>query len=943
MTRKKKQSARNSRPKRSKEEWEAMKKENPELAGKGYVLALKKNEMFERYYSGIGIVPDGEWDAFMGAMREPLPTTFRVTGSRNQAEQILKILRGQYFNKLVSAGGSTARVEPKSLPWYPNGLAWQLDITKKQIKNDSTMKSLHGFLISETESGNISRQEAVSMIPPLVMDIKPHHKILDMCAAPGSKTAQLIEMLHSDDNVPVPDGYVVANDADNKRCYLMTHQVKRLQSPNCMIINHDARILPNMFTSKSEDAEVIKYDRILCDVPCSGDGTVRKNPDIWSKWHINGGYNLHRIQKKILQRGLELLAVGGRLVYSTCSLNPIEDEAVILTLIKQCAGAVELVDVSDKLNGLKYCKGTYSWKCMSKSGVWYESEELAAKQFVNSWDTTIFPPIITEAQDAKLERCIRVLPHHQNTGAFFIAVLEKKSELPWVSARSSRKADPLINKEGSKDESEKKLPGAEHIIFSVRGRKGGFHFAKCKLCNTLLQGKNDYNSHRHGRKHKMNVENFEASKNEKDTDGNSTTEKSETSQIDGAIIEMNQNGAEHESNLPAGEAKITASESDLPKGESDLPKSESDLTKNESDLPKSKSDLPKSESDLIKSKSDLPQSDSDVNKSESVGAKGDHAEKRNERENSGSEPPPAKKMKTADDSDDDVDEIPVVIHGHREDPFIFCSKDDPIWPAIKEFYDLEDGFGVEQIMYRNMKRSLYYVSKMVRSVVINNDDRVKFINLGVRVFSNAPSPLVPSCDFRLSQEGLLSIAKFVQGRRLTCTRQDMITILSSENPFICKLSPLAQEVAHTMDPGSAVFHFTPTESDPEPNVDIIFCGWRGKTSVRSFVDKDLRSHYLRMCGVELAELQAKVKQFKETKSMSESSPASPHGSAAGRETPLGIPSGDEAEVTQWNQGQEDQRCTEADEMEEDSESTPPELEKVSMETMDTGKEGEAKN
>ncbi|WAR12262.1 NSUN2-like protein [Mya arenaria] len=617
---------------------EAMKKENPELAGKGYVLALKKNEMFERYYSGIGIVPDGEWDAFMGAMREPLPTTFRVTGSRNQAEQILKILRGQYFNKLVSAGGSTARVEP------------------------------------------------------------------------------------------------------------------------------------------------------------NGDGTVRKNPDIWSKWHINGGYNLHRIQKKILQRGLELLAVGGRLVYSTCSLNPIEDEAVILTLIKQCAGAVELVDVSDKLNGLKYCKGTYSWKCMSKSGVWYESEELAAKQFVNSWDTTIFPPIITEAQDAKLER--------------------------W---------------------------------------KGGFHFAKCKLCNTLLQGKNDYNSHRHGRKHKMNVENFE--------DGNSTTEKSETSQIDGAIIEMNQNGAEHESNLPAGEAKITASESDLPKGESDLPKSESDLTKNESDLPKSKSDLPKSESDLIKSKSDLPQSDSDVNKSESVGAKGDHAEKRNERENSGSEPPPAKKMKTADDSDDDVDEIPVVIHGHREDPFIFCSKDDPIWPAIKEFYDLEDGFGVEQIMYRNMKRSLYYVSKMVRSVVINNDDRVKFINLGVRVFSNAPSPLVPSCDFRLSQEGLLSIAKFVQGRRLTCTRQDMITILSSENPFICKLSPLAQEVAHTME--------------------------------------------------------AKVKQFKETKSMSESSPASPHGSAAGRETPLGIPSGDEAEVTQWNQGQEDQR--------------------FSMETMDTGKEGEAKN
>lgn len=58
---------------------------------------------------------------------------------------------------------------------------------------------------------------------------------------------------------PLPEGYVVANDMDNKRCYLMTHQVKRIQSPNCMIINHDARILPNMFTSK----DTVKYEIVL--------------------------------------------------------------------------------------------------------------------------------------------------------------------------------------------------------------------------------------------------------------------------------------------------------------------------------------------------------------------------------------------------------------------------------------------------------------------------------------------------------------------------------------------------------------------------------------------------------------------------------------------------------------------------------------------------------
>ena len=84
---------------------------------------------------------------------------------------------------------------------------------------------LHNFLVSETESGNISRQETVSMIPPLVLDVKPHHKVLDMCAAPGSKTAQLIEALHAVEDA-LPEGIVVANDCDNARCYMLVHQVR---------------------------------------------------------------------------------------------------------------------------------------------------------------------------------------------------------------------------------------------------------------------------------------------------------------------------------------------------------------------------------------------------------------------------------------------------------------------------------------------------------------------------------------------------------------------------------------------------------------------------------------------------------------------------------------------------------------------------------------------
>ncbi|XP_060569346.1 RNA cytosine-C(5)-methyltransferase NSUN2-like [Ruditapes philippinarum] len=875
-----------------------MKRQNPELGKpKSYTLGPKSNEAFETFYKGIGIVPEDEWEIFLETMRHQLPTTFRITGSRDQAEELLKIIKGQYFSKFISRDDGTPKLEPKSLPWYPSELAWQLDFTKKQIKNDNTLKSLHGFLISETESGNISRQEAVSMLPPLLMDVQPHHKVLDMCAAPGSKTAQLIEMLHSDDNVPVPSGYVVANDMDNKRCYLMTHQVKRIQSPNCMIINHDARILPNMFTSNDEDAEVIKYDRILCDVPCSGDGTMRKNPDIWTKWHVNGGYNLHRIQKKVLQRGLELLAVGGRLVYSTCSLNPVEDEAVILALIKQCKGAIELVDVSDKLPGLNYSKGTYSWKVMTKKGEWYETEEQAPEHFKSLWDSTIYPPIITEAQDAKLERCIRVLPHQQNTGAFFIAVIHKTQELPWSSGRVNRRVDPIINPKVRLDEAEKKIKGSEHFTFGVRNHGGLYTYARCNLCNAKLQGRNDYNSHLAGRKHKKEVEDRKLLEEKESLTQKSDEVKTENS--DTAPVAME---TQNTDTIKTEDTVDKQNEND-----------NSDRTEN---VDKVKDNSEKSDSNVNTDnknevlKSEDPQKSGD----NETGAAGQTADDK---------PPPAKKMRM----ESKEEEIKVVMFGHKEDPFLFCSKNDPIWPSIQQFYEISEDLGIEQIMYRNMKRILYYVSKPIRNLVICNSERVKFINLGVKCFSNAPSPLVPDCDFRLSQDGLLAIHQHIRGRRVSLTKQDIITILSQENPFICKLSPSAQESVYAMDPGSTLFHFKPSESDPEPNVEIIFCGWRGKTSVRSFVGKDERSHYLRLCGVELTDIQAQVQEMKLSRDSNTSS-------VAGTETPVGVPSGDEAEVEQWNKETEESRGAEADEIEEGNGS-----ESLNGESNDAGNEG----
>merc|ERR1719174_2529749 len=80
-------------------------------------------------------------------------------------------------------------------------------------------------------------------------------------------------------------------------------------------------------------AKKLKFHRVLADVPCSGDGTLRKNPTIWSEWTAARGLANFPRQVAILRRALELLREGGRCVYSTCSMNPIECEAVVAAAI----------------------------------------------------------------------------------------------------------------------------------------------------------------------------------------------------------------------------------------------------------------------------------------------------------------------------------------------------------------------------------------------------------------------------------------------------------------------------------------------------------------------------------------------------------------------------------------------------------------------------------
>jgi len=446
-------------------------------ANLGFKDIVRVNPMFEKFYRAQKFCSDEEFDQTMEVLKTDLPASFRITGTRSHADGLLKIIEGQYFKELtefLAKGGNV--VIPKVLPWYPDSLAYQLNATRKDIRREEIYFKLHNFLVAETDCGSISRQETVSMIPPLVLGVEPHHRVLDMCAAPGSKTTQLMEAVHDLPEGEMPTGFVVANDSDNARCYMLTHQVKRLQSPCILITNHDAACMPNIYIPDPDRPgknTPVKFDRILCDVPCTGDGTLRKNADIWPKWNPVNSVNLHGVQYRIAKRGLELLAVGGRMVYSTCSFNPIEDEAVLARILQETGDSVRLVEIKDKLPGLKYSPGLTTWQCASKQCDLYSKFEDVPEQIAKvQIRPTMFPPPPEIAEKLGLEKCARLLPHHQNTGGFFVALLEKVALCPWESERKAKKreADGTENA----DEEDEEIPDPEPPKKKFKGQNRGF-------------------------------------------------------------------------------------------------------------------------------------------------------------------------------------------------------------------------------------------------------------------------------------------------------------------------------------------------------------------------------------------------------------------------------------------------------------------------------------
>ena len=267
--------------------------------------------------------------------------------------------------------------------------------------------------------------------------------LLDMCAAPGSKTAQFLETIYEkydflDKKYYLKDtGFVLANDNNFQRAYMMVHQLKRLNTAGMVVVCHDAQLFPTLYNSEDLNDKLF-FDKILADVPCSSDAVMRKLPMKWKQWSTKEGFSLHKLQLQILKKGINLLKIGGIISYSTCSLNPIENEAVVAEIMRNYSknGELEILDVKNafKDTGIIPHDGLDNWTVMIE-----DKEDKNKLNVIKDINDKLFlenKNIISEScfaqNDIKnfgLEKCNRFFPNDSDTSGFFITLIKKVKNL----------------------------------------------------------------------------------------------------------------------------------------------------------------------------------------------------------------------------------------------------------------------------------------------------------------------------------------------------------------------------------------------------------------------------------------------------------------------------------------------------------------------------------
>lgn len=288
-----------------------------------------------------------DWETYKKFSLSFLSKSIRINTLKKPIEEIKRRLSRDWI------------LEP--IPWCKEGF-W-IEHKKGRLDVGNTIEHCLGYYYV---------QEAASMIPPVVLDPQPGERVLDLCAAPGSKTSQIAQMMKN-------KGVLVANDVAGMRIAALGINLQRLGALNCII------------TQKAgEHFKGNEFDRVLLDAPCSGSGTIRKSVKTLTIWNAGTIKSIAGQQRRLIQTAFNVLKKGGVLVYSTCSVEPEENEGVVTWLLNNNSDAV-LDDINLPLNRTP---------CLSE----FEGE--------------VYHPDIG--------KCLRLWPQDNDTEGFFVARILKK-------------------------------------------------------------------------------------------------------------------------------------------------------------------------------------------------------------------------------------------------------------------------------------------------------------------------------------------------------------------------------------------------------------------------------------------------------------------------------------------------------------------------------------
>lgn len=227
--------------------------------------------------------------------------------------------------------------------------------------------------------GHFYMQEAASMLPAELLQAQPGEAVLDMSAAPGSKTTQIAGHLQT-------RGVIVANDVQEKRLWTLKTATHRSGVHNVVVTKKVGQWFGKHMTER--------FDRVLCDAPCSAQGTARKDSDALEYCSLENIEKMARLQYQLLEAAIHSAKIGGRIVYSTCTLTPEENEQVVMQMLEKFEGKLEVIDPRTLQ--------------IAEQGFWDKAIEDSSKM-----------------QGGKNLPLLRLWPQTYDTEGFFCAVLQK--------------------------------------------------------------------------------------------------------------------------------------------------------------------------------------------------------------------------------------------------------------------------------------------------------------------------------------------------------------------------------------------------------------------------------------------------------------------------------------------------------------------------------------